>query len=180
MGRQSKRLTARTVASLKTPGRHADGDRLYLSIEKNGAGRRWVFLYALDGKQRELGLGSANVISLAQARARAAELRDMLAKGIDPFAAKRAAVEARKTARTFGECARELIASKRSAWRSKAHAGQWETTLATYCAALRDKPIDEIDTAAVLAVLKPIWQAVPETASRLRGRIEAVLDFGKA
>jgi integrase len=97
---------------------------------------------------------------------------------LDPVDQKKAALEARKSARTFGECAGELIEAKRSGWRSKIHAGQ--STLETYCATLWKRPVDAIDTAAVLTVLKPIWHDKPETASRVRGRIEAVLDYAKA
>jgi integrase len=121
MARQLKRLTARTVAAMKKPGRHADGGNLYLTISDSAAARK-----------------------------------------------------------TFGQCADELIKSKRREWRSEVYAGQWRTTIDDYCRPILDKPVDAIDTQAVLGVLHPIWGRIPETASRLRGRIEAVLDYAKA
>jgi hypothetical protein len=180
MARQLKRLTARTVASLTKPGRHADGGNLYLTISRTAEdlSRRWTFLYAINGKQREAGLGSAATITLAGARENAAEYRSKLA--IDPLAAKQAAKAAKEARRTFGQCAEDLIKSKRSAWRSEIHARQWQNTIAIYCGPIRDRPVHEIDTRAVLSVLNPIWGTIPETVARLRGRIEAVLNFAKA
>jgi Arm DNA-binding domain len=171
MARQLKRLTARTVATMKKLGRHADGGNLYLTISKTGAGvsRRWTFLYALAGKQREAGFGSAATVTLAEAREKAAGYRSMLAKGIDPLDEKKTAREAAAGRKTFGECAAELMKSKRREWRSEVHAAQWRTTIDDYCGPILDKPVDLIDTAAVLSVLQPIWGRIPETASRLRG-----------
>src|ERR1700720_2611025 len=182
MARQPKRLTARTVATMTKPGRHADGGDLYLTISKTGAGvsRRWTFLYSLAGKQREAGFGPAAAGPLAEAREKAPGYRSMLAKGIDPLDAKKASQEAAAARKTFGQCADELIKSKRREWRSEVHAAQWRTTIDEYCGPILDKPVDTIDTAAVLSVLQPIWGRIPETASRLRGRIEAVLDYAKA
>jgi integrase len=167
---------------MRKPGRHADGGNLYLTISKTGAGvsRRWTFLYSLAGKQREAGLGPAAAVTLAEAREKAARYRSMLAKGIDPLTAKKAGQEAAAARKTFGQCADELIKSKRREWRSDVHAGQWRTTIDSYCGPILGMPVDAIDTAAVLGVLQPLWQRVPETASRLRGRIEAVLDYAKA
>jgi integrase len=184
MARQLKRLTARTVVAMKKPGRHADGGNLYLTISnsKTGAGvsRRWTFLYFLAGKQREAGFGPAATVTLAEAREKAAAYRSMLVKGIDPLDAKKADQKAAAARKTFGQCADELIKSKRREWRSEVHAAQWRTTIDDYCGPILDKPVDVIDTQAVLGVLQPLWQRIPETASRLRGRIEAVLDFAKA
>jgi integrase len=182
MARQLKRLTARTVATTKKLGRHADGGNLYLTISKTGAGvsRRWTFLFSLNGRQREAGFGSVNDVSLASARELAFSYRSMLAKGIDPLDAKKAAQEAAAARKTFGQCADELIKSKRREWRSEIHAAQWRTTIDDYCGPILDKPVDTIDTAAVLSILQPVWNRIPETASRLRGRVEAVLDYAKA
>jgi integrase len=119
-------------------------------------------------------------VTLAEAREKAARYRSMLAKGIDPLDAKRADQEAAAGRRTFGECAAELIKSKSSEWRNEKHRAQWANTLHDYCRPIHDVPVDAIDTAAVLSVLQPIWGRIPETASRLRGRIEAVLDYAKA
>jgi integrase len=145
-----------------------------------GGTKRWVFLFMRDGRQREMGLGSILSIGLAAARERAAECRALLAAGKDPIDVRRAARKAGKGHRTFGQCADMLIAAKRSEWRSAKHAEQWRSSLDRPCRAIREKPIDELDTAAVLSVLKPLWVRTPETARRLRGRIEAVIDYGKA
>jgi integrase len=169
------RLTARTVANEKRPGRHADGGNLYLAVSASGA-KRWVFLYEYKGRQREAGLGSVTVVSLARAREKAVERRSTLAEGIDPLAAKQSAPHVP----TFGEAADQLIASKRSGWRSSVHALQWETTLETHCKEIKNRRINELGTEDVLRVLTPIWQRIPETASRLRGRLEMVFDFAKA
>jgi hypothetical protein len=137
-------------------------------------------MFSFAGKQREAGFGPAAAVTLAEAREKAAGYRSMLAKGIDPLAAKKADREAAAARKTFGPCADELIKSKRREWRSEVHAGQWRTTIDDYCRPILDKPADAIDTQAVLGVLQPVWSRIPETASRLRGRIEAVLDYAKA
>jgi integrase len=179
MARHSNRLTARTVASLKKPGRHADGQNLYFKISADGSSKSWVFLFDVGGRQREGGLGSIASVSLAQAREKATEWRSLLAKGIDPLEAKKVGREAEAARKTFGQCADELIASKRSEWRNATHARQWTQTLGYYCAPIWNTPVDDIDTPAVLSVLTPIWGLKTETASRLRGRIEATLDYAK-
>ena len=174
MARQINRLNARAVATLSENGRHADGGGLYLSISPNG-GRRWVFLYRWHGKPTETGLGSARDVTLARARELAKDARGRLAKGINPKEARKPVAGA-----TFGECADRLIAAMRPSWRSLRHAEQWETTLREYAAPLRRLPAHTITTDDVLSVLKPLWIEKSETASRLRGRIERVLDAAKA
>jgi integrase len=168
------RLNARAVATLTKHGRHADGGGLYLSISHNG-GRRWTFLYSWRGKRVEIGFGSARDVSLARARELAAQARGKLAEGINAKETDRP-----PSAATFGECADRLIAAMRPSWRSGAHARQWEMTLGHYAAPLRPLLVDEITTDDVLAVLQPLWQRIPETANRLRARIEHVLDAAKA
>jgi integrase len=182
MARQLKRLTARTVATTTKPGRHADGGNLYLTISRTDASvsKRWTFMYSIAGKQREAGFGPAATVTLAEAREKAAGYRSMLAKGIDPLDAKKSSQDAVAARKTFSQCADELIKSKRREWRSEVHAAQWRTTIDDYCGPILDMPVDAIDTQAVLGVLQPVWGRIPETASRLRGRIEAVLDFAKA
>jgi integrase len=182
MARRLKRLTARTVAAMTKPGRHADGQNLYLTISRTGASvsKRWTFMFSFAGKQREAGFGSTAAVTLAEAREKAARYRSVLTKGIDPLAAKKTGQEAAAARKTFGQCADELIKSKRREWRSEVHAAQWRTTIDDYCGPILDKPVDTIDTAAVLSVLQPIWARIPETASRVRGRIEAALDYAKA
>jgi integrase len=174
VARQINRLNARAVATLAEYGRHADGGGLYLSISPNG-GRRWVFLYRWHGKPTEIGFGSARDVTLARARELAKDARGRLAEGINPKEARKA-IEGT----TFGECADRLIAAMRPSWRNDKHAAQWEMTLREYAAPLRRLPAHAITTDGVLSVLKPLWNEKPETASRLRGRIERVLDAAKA
>ena len=174
MARKIDRLNARAVATIAKHGRHADGGGLYLSVSPNG-GRRWVFLYRWHGKPTEMGLGSARDVTLARARELASQARAKLAESINPMAARRASEGS-----TFGECADRYIENKRPSWRNAKHGAQWEMTLRDYAAPLRRLPVDTITTDDVLSVLKPLWNERPETASRLRGRIERVLDAAKA
>jgi integrase len=174
MARKINRLNARAVATIAKHGRHADGGGLYLSISPNG-GRRWVFLFRWQGKPTEIGFGSARDVTLARARELASQARAKLAEGINPRDARRPSKGA-----TFGECAERLIAAMRPSWRNSKHAAQWEMTLREYAAPIRRLPVDRITTDDVLSVLRPLWHNKPETASRLRGRIERVLDAAKA
>ena len=177
MARKINKLSARSVETLKAPGRYSDGGNLYLSISENG-GRRWVFMYRRAGKQREMGLGSASRagISLASARTLAAEARTTLAAGLDPLDARKAQRHADRLVPSFGECADAYIDVHSKGWRNDKHVAQWRMTLTTYCAQIRALPIHEVDTEAVLKVLQPIWHRLPDTAKRLRGRIERILD----
>jgi integrase len=174
MARKINRLNARAVATITKHGRHADGGGLYLSISPNG-GRRWVFLYRWRGKLTEIGFGSARDVTLARARELASQARANLAEGINPKGARKPSEGA-----TFGECADRVIEAMRPSWRNDRHAEQWKVTLRDDAAPLRRLPVDKIATDDVLSVLKPLWNAKPETASRLRGRIERVLDAAKA
>ena len=174
MARKINRLNARAVATITKLGRHADGGGLYLSISPNG-GRRWVFLFRWHGKPTEIGFGSARDVTLARARELAGQARAKLAEGINPKDTRKPLEGA-----TFGECADRQIETMRSSWRNERHAAQWEMTLRDYAARLRRLPVHLITTNDVLSVLKPLWNDKPETASRLRGRIERVLDAAKA
>src|SRR6516162_4122358 len=174
MARKINRLNARAVTTITKYGRHADGGGLYLSISPNG-GRRWVFLFCWHGKPTEIGFGSARDVTLARARELGAWARAKLAEGINPKDLKRP-----PQGTTFGECAGCVIEAMRPSWRNDKHAAQWEMTLRDYAAPLRHLPVDKITTDDVLSVLKPLWNDKPETASRLRGRIERVLDAAKA
>ncbi|MGH6847805.1 MAG: tyrosine-type recombinase/integrase [Methylocella sp.] len=182
MVKKINRLSARKVASLTKPGRHADGAGLYLRIDPSGA-KRWVFLWertiAARRVQREAGLGSVNAVPLAKAREIAASFRAALADGLNPLDARQKARSAQAGRKTFGQVADSFLAAKAHGWRNAKHRAQWRTTLEIYAAPLWPMPAAEVDTAAVLAVLQRIWQAKPETASRLRGRIEAVLDAAR-
>jgi integrase len=168
------RLNAQAVGTITKYGRHADGGGLYLSISPNG-GRRWVFLFRWHGKPTEIGFGSARDVTLARARELGAWARAKLAEGINPKDLKRP-----PQGTTFGECADRAIEAMRPSWRNDKHAKQWEMTLLNYAAPLRHLPVDKISTDDVLSVLKPLWNEKPKTASRLRGRVERVLDVAKA
>lgn len=183
MGRELNRLTARGVLNLSSAGRHADGGNLFLSISPNG-GRRWVFLFRWRGGRVELGLGSARNVSLAQARALAKEARDALATGTDPRSIRRismlqAPVEELPSLPTFGDAADELIASMSPSWKNEKHRAQWTMTMKVYAAGIRKKAVEALTTEDILNLLRPIWYSKPETASRVRGRIERILDAAK-
>ena len=179
MAKQVRKLSARGAATVTKPGRHSDGGGLYLNVTETGA-RSWVFMWKVAGRRREMGLGSARDVPLARARELAAESRATVSAGRDPLQVRAQSRAADGQVPTFGECADEFIAAKQSEWRNEKHRAQWAMTLTKYAAPLRKLPVDAIDIAAVLSVLKPIWQAKPETASRFRGRIEQVLDAAKA
>jgi hypothetical protein len=173
------KLTARQADTITKPGRHSDGGGLYLFISPDGR-RRWTFMYTWRGRQREAGLGSAakGGVTLKSAREKAAEGRTMVKDGLDPLAEWRKPNETEIP--TFGAMADEFLASHATSFRNAKHRAQWTMTLTRYCEPIRKQPVDAIDTEAVLTVLKPLWARAPETASRLRGRIETVLDAAKA
>jgi integrase len=184
MARQTKRLTDRRIASLKETKRHSDGNNLYLVIDKSASGlsKRWTFMFAFAGRQREQGLGSYPQVSLAKARVLAAESRSLLDAGKDPLDAKKAASAAAKAVAsrpTFGACAAEYFKTKKQNWRNEAHTRQWFRNLETYCQPIWDMSVADVDTGAVLSVLQPLWVRIPEAAKRQRGRIENVLDAAK-
>ena len=183
MAQGINRLTALQVARLKKPGYHADGAGLYLSIKASGA-KSWIFRYRRDGREREMGLGSANTFTLAEARERAMEQRKILVAGRDPLATRREAQIGRRMAEassiTFDAAAATYIESHRPGWKNAKHAEQWVNTLATYASPVFGPlPVSEVSTELVMRVLKPIWTTKTETASRLRGRIEKILDWCK-
>jgi integrase len=132
-------------------------------------------MWKVAGKRREMGLGSLRDVSLAKARQKAAEARQKVADGLDPIASREKA-----RMMTFGEAADALIDSMSSSWRNEKHRAQWKMTLTAYCAPIRTKSVAEVGTDDVLKVLKPVWTTKAETASRLRGRMERVLDFARA
>ena len=176
-------LTALKVDKKKHPGMYADGGGLYLRVTANRT-RNWVFRFMLNGRPRWMGLGPLHTVSLAEARKRAAEFRLQRHDGIDPIDARRAErLETRLNAAkalTFRDCAARYIASHRAGWRNPKHAAQWEATLATYAGpVMGGLSVQAIDTALVLKVLEPIWTTKPETAGRVRGRMESILDWAK-
>ena len=180
MARAIHRLTALQVSRLKEPGRYPDGGNLFLQVTPSGS-RNWTFRYQLEGKAREMGFGPVASVTLAEARERAAEARKLLAEGLDPLAQRRASETAQKAAATtFGSFVDEYVKSQCAGWVNDKHAAQWEMTLGdTYCRSIRKVPIAEISVEHVLAVLSPHWQRVPETARRVRMRLEKVLDAAK-
>lgn len=182
MRRGIHRLTSRGVAALNKSGRHADGGNLYLQIAPSGT-RQWTFFFQLNGKQREMGLGSAgpNNMSLAEAREKAAEARKLLAQGIDPIEARKGVKASAMVADVkFGKFADDYVQSHKSQWSNSKHAAQWSMTLGeAYCSPIRLKAVASIQTEDILAVLEPVWHAVPETARRVRMRLEKVLDAAR-
>lgn len=176
--RDRNRLTDRSIRSA-APGFHGDGSNLWLRVQPSGS-RGWVLRYRLAGKAHNMGLGPYPDVSLADARAVAAECRRLIREGIDPIANRRTARAAAKVAagRTFREVAAEFIKTNRKRWSNPKHAAQWTSTLETYAyPAIGDLSVAEISLPEVLAVLRPIWETKTETASRVRGRVESVIDF---
>ena len=167
-------LTARRVETAK-PGKHSDGGNLYLIVSMTGA-RKWVLRFTWRGNAKEMGLGSAGSVTLADAREKAASARRKIAKGLNPIDERRRD----GGIPIFGDMADDVRVSLSVGFRNEKHKAQWKSTLETYAAPLRAKPVDTIATDDVVAVLKPIWTTKAETASRVRGRIEKVLDAAKA
>jgi integrase len=183
MARTGK-LTALDVTRAKGPAVLHDGGGLYLRVSATGA-KSWVFRFQLDGKRRDMGLGPYPVISLAEARGRAAEHRKQRHDGIDPLAAKADQRQAQRLdaarAMTFEKCAAAHIAAHQAGWRHGKHEAQWRQSLTDYVFPVFGAlPAHEVDVGLVMKALEPIWTAKPETASRVRGRIESVLDWATA
>ena len=174
------KLTAKQVETLKAPGRHSDGNNLYLNINKSGA-KSWVFFYRFDKTQREMGLGGLASTSLAQARVKALDALILLKEGRNPLAERLASQKTEASKISFGAFADDYIKTHQGKFRNEKHKTQWASTLGpAYLGQLRSMAIADVDTQAVLKVLHPLWGTVPETASRIRGRIENVLDAAKA
>lgn len=190
MARLAKRLSSLTLKKDLAPGLYADGDGLYLQVSEHKT-KAWVFRFMRGGVPRKMGLGPVSTqpgdarISLAQARLKAGEARGLLIDGVDPIEARKfrraqAALEAAKTT-SFRKCAEQYIKDNKPGWKNEKHAAQWESTLLTYVyPTLGSLPVGGVDTELVLKVLRPIWHEKPETASRVRGRVETILDWSKA
>jgi len=177
-------LSVYKVRSVKKPGYYLDGRGLYLQV-RNESSKSWLLKYSIDKRARAMGLGSAFDFSLADARERRDDLRKLIKRGIDPLETKAAEEQAKKIeaakAITFRAAAARLIASKRKGWKNKKHAEQWAATLETYAfPVIGDLPVQAVDTGLVMKILDPIWSTKTETASRLRGRIESVINSAKA
>lgn len=181
MRRRISRLSVKEVVNKKEAGYYCDGGGLYLQVSDSGS-KSWIFRYTLNGRNRHMGLGPFHTVSLADARHAAVLCRQSLLKKIDPIAARdaehaRQSLEAARSM-TFLECATAYIKTHRSSWKNAKHADQWTNTIKTYCGpVIGSLSVQEVDTGFVMKVLEPIWTEKPETASRLRGRIESVLDW---
>jgi len=173
--RSLNKLTTPKANSLTEPGRYSDGGGLYLRVLKNGS-KSWTLRLKVNGRNREIGLGAFKGSKLAEVRALARKHKDEAKAGVDPIATKVNAI----SAKTFKECIDVFLASKEKGWKSDKHRSQWRMTLNKYGKPLHNLHVDDIKTPDVLKVLEPIWLTKHETASRLRGRIEAVLDYAKA
>jgi integrase len=182
------RLTVLKVLKVKRPGMYADGAGLYLQVTGDGdqrVAKSWIFRFTLRGRTREMGLGPLSAFGLAEARDKAGACRRLTREGIDPIDARdsariKTALDVAKSF-TFRACALQYIAAHRAGWRNEKHASQWENTVKTYAdPVIGTLPVQKIDTAMVMKIIEPLWSKKPETASRLRGRIEAVLDWATA
>jgi integrase len=181
---QINRLSVAEINAKSKPGLYADGGGLYLQVA-NGGSKSWIFRYMLAGKPRKMGLGSINTVPLKLARERAAAQRLRLLDADDPIelrkAERMAKLAATTTALSFKEAAEQYIRAHRAGWKNVKHAAQWEATLKSYAyPVFGDLAVSRVDVALVMKVLEPIWATKPETASRVRGRIESVLDWAKA
>jgi integrase len=182
MAREIEKLKPLHLSKLEQ-GMHGDGGNLWLQVTPTG--RSWIFRFTLHGRAREMGLGSLNTFSLSEARQQGRLCRQQVHSGIDPIEARKAA---RLTAQldsakavTFEECSKRYIASHQAAWRNAKHSAQWASTLQTYAFPVFGKlPTQAVDVGLVLKAIEPIWATKPETASRLRGRIESILDWATA
>lgn len=174
------------------PGRLTDRDGLILFTKELGL-RFWILRYSINGKRREMGLGPAGEgprdVTLAEARQRTADLRKLIKSGIDPLAQRDAEAAAQKAAAqkaeaqavTFKDVADLYMAAHETAWKNAKHRDQWRNTLATYAFPFfGELPVGDVLTAHVMSALAPIWTDKPETATRVRGRIESVLDYATA
>jgi integrase len=176
------KLTALKLKALTSPGRYGDGDGLWLQV-RDADHRSWLLRYTFGGKPRQMGLGPFPDMSLADAREAAREARAAVRKGLDPIEERKKAKEAhRRVAQgmNFREAADRYIASHEAGWRNEKHRWQWSQTLDLACDAIGRSPVAAITTADIMRVLEPIWRTKTETAARLRGRIEAVVDFATA
>ena len=180
------KLTATAVKNLKTPGLHNDGGGLYVRVTKSGT-KSWIFRWRdrTTGNLRDMGLGSAEDFSLKEAREAATETRKLVAGGFDPIAERNRERAARRAQAanmlTFDQCADRYITTHEPSWKNPKHVQQWRNTLRDYAApVIGDLPVNMVADHHVLAILEPIWHAKTETASRVRSRLERILDWATA
>lgn len=187
MARTIEKLNAAAVKNETRPGLYGDGAGLYLHVGPDATektGKSWIYRFMLNGKAREMGLGPLLDVSLSEARQRAHAARRLRLDGIDPLAARNAKKKAEREeaakAITFKACAEKYIKANRAGWRNAKHAAQWTATLTAYAyPVIGDLAVAAIDTGHVTRILEPIWSTKPETATRVRGRIESVLDYAR-
>ncbi|MFC7378296.1 tyrosine-type recombinase/integrase [Brevundimonas sp. GCM10030266] len=177
MSRVTNRLTSRGALAIRAPGMHADGRGLYLRVDQAG-GRSWVLIYHLNRRRREMGLGGLDAVGLGRARELAEEAREAVRRGDDPILMRKAA-KAPPQGRTFEAVASDVLDELEKGWKSPKSRPQWEASLTQHAPAIWKADVAEVDTDMVLECLKPIWTTLPETARRVRGRIERVLDAAK-
>ncbi|HTZ35206.1 MAG TPA: integrase arm-type DNA-binding domain-containing protein, partial [Stellaceae bacterium] len=182
MARQINKLSNASLAKLGE-GMHGDGLGLWLQVRATG--RSWIMRFTLGGRARAMGLGPLHTIGLADARDRARRARALILDGVDPIEARRvtrlAAKRQAARAQTFKACAEAYLAQHRAAWRNPKHAAQWSSTLQRYVyPVFGDATVDAVDVELVLKAVEPIWNTKPETAGRVRGRIETILDWATA
>lgn len=184
MARSGNRLSALAIYKLKKRGVYADGHGLYLQVSESGT-KAWLFRFMQNGRARKMGLGPLHTVSLAEARDAALACRKQLREGIDPIEARRArkaairVEEARQM--TFRQCGTKYIEANKVGWKNAKHAAQWPSTLEAHVyPKLGDLPVDKIEVAHVMKVVEPLWTSRPETASRIRGRIETIIDWATA
>ncbi|MDE2390712.1 MAG: tyrosine-type recombinase/integrase, partial [Rhodospirillales bacterium] len=191
MAKAIEKLSPAAVKNANKPGIYGDGLGLWLHVgpkaldedgKPTGTGKSWIFRYMIDGKAREMGLGPVHTIGLAEVREKARACRKAILAGVDPLEVKHAARRARKLeaakAITFEKCAEKYIAAHNAGWRNAKHRDQWLSTLKTYVfPIIGDLAVSEVDTGHITKILEPIWVAKTETATRVRGRIETVLNY---
>lgn len=174
MTKGKNKLSARFVATVKDAGRYGDGHGLYLVLRKGG-GKSWCFVWIKRGVRREIGLGGAAKVSLAQARISAETVREQIGAGLDPIAERN-----KDNPKTFGEVGAMVLATLEKTWTKPKHGANWRRAINVTCKPINGLYISEINTQDVLRVLKPVWDKTPETGRRLRARIERVIDYGTA
>jgi len=187
MAKEIQQLTAMAVTRASKQGLYPDGAGLYLRVGRGGA-KSWAFRFMLNGKAREMGLGGLAKVGLADARKKATDARLLLSDGRDPIThrqeeeTRRAADEKLAAARsmTFDKCAEAYISAHEASWRNKKHRQQWRSTLTTYVSPVFGSvPVQDVDIDLIMKVIEPLWSEKTETARRVRGRVEVILDWAK-
>jgi integrase len=179
-----RRLTVKEVAAITKPGAHRVSKNLYLQVGPTGT-KAWLFRYMRNGRSHGMGLGPLELVTLAEARDKALLCRKMLLDGKDPLEERRSeraqALLTAAATMTFRDCAKRYIEAHSKGWRNGKHRQQWRNTLETYaCPVIGDLPVAAIDTGLIMQIIEPLWTTKTETASRLRGRLESILDWATA